>query len=85
MLLSSSLDFPLLIPPHASTPYSQADAQRLLRAHNYRIEPAVESFFGDATAMANAAKASGTASSDRKAEAASRENLNKLFEQYKGK
>ncbi|PWN46762.1 defective in cullin neddylation protein 1, partial [Violaceomyces palustris] len=63
---------------------TQADAQRLLRSTNYRLEAATDAFFSDPTAMANAAKAAGPSAADKKAERESRERLNHLFDKYKG-
>ncbi|KAK0536016.1 Scaffold-type E3 ligase [Tilletia horrida] len=62
-----------------------ADAQRILKAHNYRISSAVDAFYEDAVAMDNAAKGgSGSSSSAaKKADKESRDRLNALFDEYK--
>ncbi|KAN0060902.1 Scaffold-type E3 ligase [Thecaphora frezii] len=60
------------------------DAQRLLKATSWRIEAATEAFFNDSTAMANAAKASGSSAGvDKKTDKEATENLSELFDKYK--
>jgi len=68
----------------AITNATPADAQRLLKAHNYRITAAVDAFYEDDVALENASKAgSGSGSSSKKADKESRDRLNALFEEYK--
>ncbi|EPQ28259.1 uncharacterized protein PFL1_04086 [Pseudozyma flocculosa PF-1] len=68
----------------AITNATQQDAQRLLKASSYRIEAATDAFFSDATAMANAAKASGaSAGVDKKTDKEATDRLSQLFDKYK--
>ncbi|KAK0564721.1 Scaffold-type E3 ligase [Tilletia horrida] len=60
-----------------------ADAQRILKAHGYRLTNAVDAFYDDSIAVENANKASSSSSSAKKAEKESRDRLNALFDEYK--
>lgn len=60
---------------------SQADAVRFLKKSNYRLEAAVDAFFGDSNAVAAAANPPPA----RESSAASMATkLNALFDKYKG-
>lgn len=64
---------------------SQADANRLMKAASYRLEAAIELFYGDAAAMSNASKASGSSSSAASASGSkdAEKKLSAIFDQYK--
>ncbi|CAD6887679.1 unnamed protein product [Tilletia controversa] len=63
---------------------TSTDAQRILKAHSYRLTAALDAFYDDAGAVQNASKAgSGSGSASKKAEKESRDRLNALFDEYK--
>ena len=68
----------------AITNATQADATRLLKNNNYRVEHAVEDFYLDPIAMANATKAGGGTAADKKKLKETQDKLGVLFDEYKG-
>ncbi|KAE8228714.1 hypothetical protein CF326_g6343 [Tilletia indica] len=61
-----------------------ADAQRILKAHSYRLTAALDAFYDDPQAVEAASKAgSGSSSASKKAEKESKDRLNALFDEYK--
>lgn len=57
------------------------DANRILKAHGYRIEPATDAFFNNEQAQINASISSSTL--DRKSEREVKERLNALFDRFR--
>jgi hypothetical protein len=57
---------------------------RILKNNNYRVEHAVEDFYEDPVAQANAQKASAGSSSEKKKAKEVEAKLGKLFDEYKG-
>jgi len=65
------------------TSATQQDATRLLKTHSWRLDAAMDAFFSDPTAMANASKNTNAAGL-AKIERALKEKLGKQFDEYKG-